>query len=308
MKILFAALLVVLLMGAEPSLANPFMEGKPSEATGLANSLFQTPFLHDILSIQRQIHDAMTDSITALKAGQSPDALLWLLIISFAYGIFHVLAPGHGKVIVTSYFLGHTARWQEGVWAGLIMAVGHTITAVGIVVILYFLLGMTQFHVLAEARYMELIGYGLITAIGLWLILRSFSKNASNCTSCGHHHHAHEHHDHAHVHTAKSGRSLFAATSLVPCTGSMIILLFTIANDVLWAGILAVALIALGMWMTVTVIGLCSMWLRRAILGDEAYLSAAREKLMRGVSVATAAIVTLTGGLLFAGTLYSILA
>jgi ABC-type nickel/cobalt efflux system permease component RcnA len=307
MKKLFVMLLLLALFLTAQAHANPFMDGKPAEANAVAMNFFATPFLQSLLAVQRQIHEAMTDNITALKDGQSLAALWWLLLISFGYGVFHVLAPGHGKVIVASYFLGNKAHWLEGVWAGLIMAIGHTVTAIVIVVVFYFLMGLTQFHVLNDARYMELLGYGLIAAIGLWMLVRALKNRGSGSACCGHDHgHDHHNHEHTHDHGHKHGRGLFAVTSLVPCSGSMIILLFTVANNVLWAGILAVIAIALGMWLTVTLIGFASMLMRHFILGDENKLSGVRLYAMRIMGVAAALLVMATGGLLFIGTLYSL--
>ena len=296
--------------------ANPFISGRPSEVNASMMSGFDTPFLQQIVAIQTEIHKAITDRIEALKEGQSLAALWGLLLISFAYGVFHVLAPGHGKVIVGSYFLGNNASWREGVWAGLLMAVGHTITAVGIVIVLYLVFGLGQFVVLDDARYMELAGYGLIAVIGVWLLVRAI-KNTPECAVCGHDHiepkhdhdhqgHDHNEHDHQFVELVKKpSTGLFAAASLVPCTGSMIILLFTLANDVLWAGILAVIMIALGMWLTISAIGIVSMLLRRAVVGDGEHVNPMRHKLAKASRVLAALVVIATGSLLFAGTLYS---
>jgi len=304
-----------LMIAVHPALANPFTSGRPSEVTSSIMGGFDTPFLQQIIAIQHQIHEAITSRIEALKEGQSLAALWSLLLISFGYGVFHVLAPGHGKVIVGSYFLGNNADWREGVWAGLLMAVGHTITAVGIVIVLYFAFGLGQLVVLDDARYMELVGYALIAVIGLWLLWRAI-MNKPECAVCGHdHHHGHKHadghhHEHNHDHeffelTKKPSTGLFAAASLVPCTGSMIILLFTLANNVLWAGILAVIAIALGMWLTITAIGLVSMLLRRAMVGDGEHVGPARHRLVKALRILAALIVIATGALLFAGTLYS---
>lgn len=304
------------------ALANPFTDSKPAPSGAAAEQMFALAFMQDIMGWQRQIHDAMTTQIEALHDGVTLAPLWGLLLVSFAYGVFHVLAPGHGKVIVSSYFLGNHARWKDGVVAGLIMAVGHTITAVAVVLGLYLVLGLTQLGVLAQARYIELLGYGLITAIGLWLVVRSFKPDAA--CGCGHghghhhdHHHNHAHHDHAPdghdaapvhvpVHKNKRALSLFAATSMVPCTGSMIILLFTLANHVLWAGVLGVVAIALGMWLTVTAIGVATILTRHMIIGNEVTQSAARRLSIRGLNILAALVVTLTGFLLCLGTWQSL--
>src|SRR6202034_3535804 len=92
--------------------------------------------------------------------------------------------------------------------------------------------------------------------------------------------HTHDEQDHEFVEQIKKpSTALFAAASLVPCTGSMIILLFTLANDILWAGVLAVLAIALGMWMTVTIIGFVSILLRRMVVGENENPSAMRSRI-----------------------------
>jgi nickel/cobalt exporter len=264
-------------------------------------NFFQTPFLQKILLIQREIHEALTGQIEAVKEGKTLSPLWTLLFVSFCYGVFHVLAPGHGKVIVASYFIGNKAKWQDGIWAGLIMAVGHTITAVAVVVILYLVLGLTQMRVLEKARYVELLGYGLITVIGIWLDFKALA-NKPECSACGHDHGHSPHHDHAPV--VDTGKGLFAAASLVPCSGSMIILLFTAANGVLGAGLLAVLAIALGMWITITAFGLAAIFLRQSVL--ETKESAWRKRVKKLARLFAAMLVIATGGLLFLGTVYSL--
>jgi nickel/cobalt transporter (NicO) family protein len=76
---------------------------------------------------------------------------------------------------------------------------------------------------------------------------------------------------------------------------------------VLWAGILAVIMIALGMWLTITAIGLASMLLRRALVGDGEHVGPGKRRLMKAARIAAAMVVIATGSLLFAGTLYSMM-
>lgn len=323
---IFLLLILAMVCVGDAAMANPFLSGRPSDINSSFMSGFSMPYFQQIMGLQRQIHEAITGQIEQMKEGRSLSALWGLLLFSFGYGVFHVLAPGHGKVIVSSYFLGNRAKWRDGVWAGLLMAVGHTITAVGIVGVLYLVFGLAQFKVLSDAQYIELAGYGMIAAIGFWLLYRALT-NKPECAVCGHghahtssahdHHHDHKHdHDRHHHHAGdkpavlrnKQATSLFAAASLVPCTGSMIILLFTLANGVLWAGVLAVIAIALGMWVTITIIGLVSILLRRMVVGaaDEAP-TAFRRGLSKALRAGAALIVIATGGLLFVGTLYSMM-
>ncbi|MGB4102372.1 MAG: hypothetical protein WBK91_10765 [Alphaproteobacteria bacterium] len=299
--------LVAALLSPSRVLANPFTTGKPGAAGTASDGMFTMPFMQDIMVWQKQIHDAMSTQVEALQSGESLAPLWGMLGISFLYGVFHVLAPGHGKVIVSSYFLGNHARWKDGIIAGLIMAVGHTVTAVALVVGLYFLLGVAQLGVLEHARYVELLGYGMIAGVGVWLLLRAVRGETAAC-GCGHnhapghaHHHTHEQHIHVPVHKNSRALSLFTATSLVPCTGSMILLFFALANNVLWVGVLGVVAIALGMWVTVTAIGVATILTRHLIVGDAGTQGVWRRRIMRGLGVFAALVVTVTGSLLFAG-------
>jgi nickel/cobalt exporter len=248
---------------------------------------------------QRTLHDLIATQVDALKATGAIEPLLMLILIGFGYGAFHVLAPGHGKVIVASYFLGNKAKWKEGVWAGAIMAVGHTVTSIGIVVVLNLLLGMTNMDVLAKARYAEMVGYGLIIVIGAWMLWNAATK-AEACASCGHVHGASEAHglDDARGFFSR-GVSLFASASLVPCAGSMIILLFTLANDILWAGVISVIAIAIGMWLTITLIGFASMAVRRMLALDVD--TPARAKVRQALRIGAALVIIAVGSLLFLG-------
>ena len=303
---IFLIVLLAISIATQSANANPFMGGQPVEAQSRLMGAFSSPFTQKVMAAQKEIHQALTDQITALKDGETLAPLWMLLLISFAYGVFHVLAPGHGKVIVGSYFLGNKAHWKEGLWAGAIMAAGHTATSIGIVTVLYVVLGLGKFQTLSNSTYIELFGYGLIVLIGFWLLFQALSKAPASCSSCGHDHgDHHDHHHHAHKHPHKGLKAealrLFGAASLIPCTGSMIILLFTLSNDILWAGILAVICVALGMWVTVSCIGFATILMHRMILGDNDTPSGNRYKLLILMRYGAIFLIIATGTILFAG-------
>lgn len=299
MNILFF-LVVAVAFGVEAS-ANPFMQGGAAPANVNAFGLLGTPFMAEILHVQKQVHEGISANIEALKAGASLMPLWGLLLGSFLYGVFHVLAPGHGKIIIAAYFLCKRARWREGVMAAWIMAIGHTITAVLIVGVLYAVLGLTQFGTIETARYVECVGYGLIVLIGIWIFMQKI-KGEPTCHTCGH---AHEHPDHHHEHD-KKGLSLFSVTSLVPCTGSMIILLFTLTHQILWAGIAAVLAIAFGMWITMTLIGLSAIFLRFKIEGQNGALTEARARAVKILGILASLVIIVVGSVLFLATVMSL--
>jgi ABC-type nickel/cobalt efflux system permease component RcnA len=89
---------------------------------------------------------------------------------------------------------------------------------------------------------------------------------------------------------------------LVPCTGSLLILLYAIANDMLLVGLALVAAIALGMAITMGGLGLVSVWARRFVL-DRLERSRPAALLTGALELAGAGLVTAVGGLLLAGSL-----
>jgi ABC-type nickel/cobalt efflux system permease component RcnA len=298
----FLVMLVLLLAMNAPLQANPFTDGKPGESAvvEMGGMSFWGEMRQEMATMQRTLHDTIAEEMKAIRDGDSLAPFLSLLLIGFLYGVFHVLAPGHGKAIVASYFLGHDAKWREGVTAGAIMATGHTVSAIAIVVALSIVMGLSQLDVLAKARFAELGGYGLIALIGLWMLVQALRGRTHECHVCGHGHGHDHHHDHTHEHKVAKREeiSLFAAGSLVPCTGSMILLLFALANSVLWAGVAAVLAVALGMWMTVSVIGFAAIFFRRMLVGED-HESGWKKKLASGLSVAAALFVVLIGSALF---------
>lgn len=87
----------------------------------------------------------------------------------------------------------------------------------------------------------------------------------------------------------------------------MIILLFTLAHQILWAGILSVIAIALGMWLTMTLIALAAIFLHRNLAGGEDTQRPWQKQLQHCLRYAAALFVIITGGTLFSGVLLDML-
>jgi nickel/cobalt transporter (NicO) family protein len=88
---------------------------------------------------------------------------------------------------------------------------------------------------------------------------------------------------------------------LVPCTGSVLILLYAFANDILWAGLALVAAVAAGMAVTMGALGLASVAARRLLVARLAGGGGARALAL--VDVTGAALITAVGLFLLATSL-----
>lgn len=269
---------------------------------------------------QSRINRALSTEVRNIRRGEGLPAVLALLALGFGYGVLHALGPGHGKAVVAAYFMDRSRHWSAAIFAGSWIALGHTISAILIVLVLAFVLGGASMEILGQARLVEIIAYGLIVAIGLWRLIAGL-RGDPHCHDHGHDHgHAHDHghsHDRPHDHADASlavapgwtGRlrqflkpdamlGMLTVAGAVPCSGSMILLLFALANGVLLVGLAATLAIALGMALTLIALGFAAVALRLRFVdrGSPAWLQ-------RGLTVAGGLMVAVIGTLMLVAAL-----
>ncbi len=181
---------------------------------------FLAPLVDWAAGHQRSFQNKIAGSLRALRAGE-PGAIMALMLVCFAYGFFHAIGPGHGKVLVGGYGLARKTPWLRLSGVALLSSLGQAVTAVVLVygAITLLQLGRDSLIGVAE-KTMAPISYGAICAIGLWLLLRGLRKlwrnaSVSSQVSHGHahsHDQAHSHasphaHDHSHTHSHDHGAS-----------------------------------------------------------------------------------------------------
>ncbi len=102
-----------------------------------------------------------------------------------------------------------------------------------------------------------------------------------------------------------TGGWLSLAIGAVPCSGALLILLYGLANNMVWISVAMVLAISLGMAITLAVIGIAAIWGRniadRRFEGNSARLA----KMSRWVRIAGTGIVCAIGVTLFSVTLFS---
>jgi nickel/cobalt exporter len=159
----------------------------------------------------------------------------------------------------------------------------------------------------AEVAGVRLASYGLIALIGMAMtgqaLRRSYLRRHGVALShgcCGHEHQRFAH-DHA---SAGEGRgieqgALSLGVGLVPCTGAVLILLYAMANDILFAGMLLAAAIAAGMAITMGALGLVSVVARRAVARRIEAVENGQGRLAVALDYAGALAITALGGGLF---------
>jgi len=242
--------------------------------------------------VQFRLNREVTMRLRDLGDGAGIGTLWALLVVGFSYGVAHTLGPGHGKAVVVAYFLdGKRRAWVDGILAGTWVSITHTASALVLAGVLALIGLLSPLAAQGRMKLVELVSYGLIFAIGLWRLhagLTGRLHDHDHGDGHGHdhhghghhhhHHHDHHHHHHHHHHEAvprwrrflrlDSGLGLLTAAGVAPCAGAVVMVLISAALGVLWAGLLGVVAIALGMALTLAVIGIGSMLAHRLLVGD----------------------------------------
>lgn len=265
---------------------------------------------HVAAEVQFRLSREVTMRLSDLGEGGGVGTLWALLVVGFVYGIAHTLGPGHGKAVVVAYFLdGKKRGWIDGVVAGTWVSITHTMAALVLAGVLALIGLLSPLAAQGRVKLIELVSYGLIFAIGLWRLHAGLTGRLHEHDHGEHghdhhdHDHAHHHHDHGHDHQHRhaeaprrrsflrldSGLGLLTAAGVAPCAGAVVMVLVSAAIGVLWAGLLGVVAIAVGMALTLAAIGIGSMLAHRLLVGER-------------TSNAVGRITTLLAALLVVGT------
>ncbi len=96
---------------------------------------------------------------------------MWELFgVSFLYGVFHAVGPGHGKAVISSYLVANEETWRRGVVLSFVSAAIQSVAAIIIVAIAAVLLGATAKAIGLTVHLVEITSYALVILIGLRLL------------------------------------------------------------------------------------------------------------------------------------------
>src|SRR6266516_5416170 len=68
-----------------------------------------------MLEIQKWLFHSATAELKNFAGDSSASSVLAALAVAGLFGFVHALMPGHGKVALVSYYLGHPTRFIAGV-------------------------------------------------------------------------------------------------------------------------------------------------------------------------------------------------
>lgn len=229
---------VLFLTVALPAFPNPFYGAPEGEAPAPASPVVRPgPFANAQDGQKRNL----AASFERLGADSSPGSWAALLGAAFLYGVLHAAGPGHRKTVVFSLFLGRKARAWEPLAAGFLSAGIHAASGGAVLLIMSALRGVLASFVQTERLILWMDGLSLtaLAALGLFLLAGALGRAIRG-----------ESHEHR-----TGGRSLYsmlALSSLVPCPGAVLVLIFAVYQGSLLAGLAAFLCMSLGMGIVIS--------------------------------------------------------
>jgi len=205
------------------------------------------------VTLLKEFNQSINHTIRDLVTDFTIEALLLLIGISFLYGLIHTAGPGHGKLLVTSFFTKekHPLR-KVFTLAGTISVVHSGFAVVLSLLIFYVFTGVRGMFKIKMQSYFIIASGILILTIGLlFLILKILKKDDLDFKFFG------------------KSRNVFLvglAAGIVPCPAALMIMLLTLSKDAVVLGLISVAAISIGMFLLLSLVGYLSLRSRQGIL------------------------------------------
>ena len=243
--------------------------------------------LHNVILWQKAFNLQLSSSLNQLGQ-QHQEAGITLILISFFYGIFHAIGPGHGKFILTSYLALEQSKLKQAVKISLASSIVQGIVAILLVsiIIVAFTLSRTYFNL--TLKWVERGSFMLMILLGVYWIYQAWQgirppklqirkispmQMSQEKTPLVSHHIHHEHCGCGHQHLPSSVQmnqstgwksQLFLILSIGsrPCSGAILVLFLSYTLNIYLWGILATLMMALGTGITLTIFALIVIFTR----------------------------------------------
>lgn len=233
---------------------------------------------------------------------QSIFSIFALIALSFCYGVFHAAAPGHAKLLTSSYFLAHNSSYKKALGFALKVGALHIISAFLLVGTGLFVLKVVVQRFADKANIIiTQISSALIILVAVLLLIQKMRKhsNTCKCKSCQIAESSvkiAESSPNKSAPNTKNTRFDFAqwgvalAAGIIPCPTMIIVLLLCFEVGFFSALVSAIS-IALGMSAVVFI---------AAILAHKIKLSATSQKISRALEFLALSVMLILGIFMFA--------
>lgn len=234
------------------------------------------------VEVQKKLNFQITKTLKKIKKENNPKTYAIGIFFAFLYGIIHAIGPGHSKGIVASYFTSNEEKLKKVPIMAFQISMTHVITPILLVMIADISLSQVFSDPDSQLYWFKFASYLLITGIGIFLLISRFLNGNKDTCRCNH-----------------NSTALAISAGLVPCIGSLLILLFTAANKMFLTGVMLVIAVGLGIGITITIVGLLSFYFRKLFVLSKT--NSFTQPVLKTLNYAGPVLITALGIVMFAG-------
>ena len=213
-------------------------------------------FIQWCLATQITLHRYLVMYLLQLNNHQYSGGL-WLLTGAFLYGVLHAIGPGHGKFIVTTYL---TTNKESELAARVVPLLGSLMQGVSAILFVFILavgFNLASGDISTSRWYVEKVSAVLIGAFGAFVIYQALKSLRPRRMSVSAIKPLHQHDEHCGCGHHGVGADLtqgdwktrlgvILAIGARPCSGAIMILMFSNALGIVTWGMAAVMTMSLG--------------------------------------------------------------
>ncbi|XWY22344.1 zinc transporter permease subunit ZevB [Bisgaard Taxon 45] len=128
---------------------------------------FLFPYLFFKIAIwQRDINQLMSHYLHQIQTHQT-EAGMWLIGISFLYGVFHAIGPGHGKFIIATYLSTHQTQLKTSMTLTFLSSLVQGGVAVCLTSLVVVILNLSSAYFKLSQLWLERIAFLFLLLLGI---------------------------------------------------------------------------------------------------------------------------------------------
>jgi ABC-type nickel/cobalt efflux system permease component RcnA len=219
--------------------------------------------LEKLSSFLNSIKSNIKELLNDIKENNAFISYFWLLLFSFLYGVIHAIGPGHGKSLVSTYFLNENRSISKAAAISLLIGVVHTFSAFVITVVIFFIIKTIFISFVNDIEYIATkISAIMIIAIAIYLLYKKykvstkklkFTTHDPNASSCGC----------SSCNTKSEDIMIILAAGIVPCPGTITVFIFTMGMGIYFVGFLSAIFMSFGMSLIIFIMAYLSIGIRK---------------------------------------------
>ncbi|MCL2892687.1 nickel/cobalt transporter [Brenneria tiliae] len=251
---------------------------------------------------QKSLHQQMSQ-LLQMVADRPHQAGLGLMAFSLAYGVLHAVGPGHGKVVIMTYLATHPSKLKSSLRLTFAASLVQGLMAVLLVSVVLGILQLSSRTLHSSSFWLEKGSFILVAGLGALLCFRAARRlyftlfrrpkpatilrltpldSADDrrirplgaVSAPDHQHHADCGCGHRHLPSneelSRDGHwrtrlMIVLAMGMRPCSGAILVLLFSKVIGVFLWGIAAALVMALGTALTISALAMLVFYCRRLV-------------------------------------------